>query len=108
MQSVPRHHFPASNGQNGLPFLGTRFSAQALREAVNGQIIHTNDEVVIDFKDVSISHSFADELVGVLLMRHGPDVLTRLVFKHCTDSVKATIEFVVADRYDEYVRTRAH
>jgi hypothetical protein len=108
MQSVSRHFFPASKGQNGLSFLGTRLSAQALREDVDAQIIHTKDDVVIDFADVSISHSFADELVGVLLMRHGPDVLARLVFKHCTDSVKATIEFVVADRYDEYIRTRAH
>jgi len=57
---------------------------------------------------VNISQSFADELVGALLLRQTPAVLERLVFKGCSDSVKAVIEFVVADRYDEYVRTRSH
>lgn len=90
-----------------LPFLGTRFVARQLREQVEALLAQAS-EVELDFAGVSISQSFADELVGMLLLSHSPAVLERLVFKGCSDSVKAVIEFVVADRYDEYVRTRSH
>ena len=91
----------------GLPFLGTRFAARQLREQVEVLLAQAS-EVELNFTGVSISQSFADELVGMLLLVHTPAVLERLVFKNCSDSVKAVIEFVVADRYDEYVRTRSH
>ena len=91
----------------GLPFLGTRFVARQLREQVEVLLAQAS-EVELNFAGVSISQSFADELVGMLLLSHSPAVLERLVFKACSDSVKAVIEFVVADRYDEYARTRSH
>jgi hypothetical protein len=91
----------------GLPFLDTRLFARQLREQVEEFLAQTR-EVELNFTGVNISQSFADELVGVLLLTHSPEVLDRLVFKGCSDSVKAVIEFVVADRYDEYVRTRSH
>ena len=62
----------------------------------------------VDFSGISVSQSFADELLGPLLLTMRPDILHRLVFLGCNDSVKAAIEFVVADRYDEFVRTRSH
>ena len=96
-----------SSAHPGLPFLGTRHVARGLRDQVEVLLAQSPD-VELDFTGVNISQSFADELVGVLLLRHTPAVLERLVFKGCSDSVKAVIEFVVADRYDEYVRTRAH
>ena len=91
----------------GLPFLGTRLVARRLREQVEVLLAQAS-EVELNFAGVNISQSFADELVGVLVLSHTPAVLERLVFKGCSDSVKAMIEFVVADCYDEYVRTRSH
>ena len=96
-----------SSVNGGLPFLATRLVARESREKVE-ELLAQSEEVELNFTGVNVSQSFADELVGVLLLRHSPAVLERLVFKSCSDSVRAVIEFVVADRYDEYVRTRSH
>ena len=96
-----------SSVRAGLPFLGTRLVARELREKVEVLLAKLR-EVELNFAGVNVSQSFADELVGVLLLRQSPAVLERLVFKGCSDSVRAVIEFVVADRYYEYVRTRSH
>lgn len=106
--SATRHHVLISSRADGLSFLGTRPRAQALREEVARLLGAGQDDVQVDFTGVAVSQSFADELLGPLLLQSGPDVLTRLVFTGCSDSVKAAIEFVVADRYDEFVRTRSH
>ena len=90
-----------------VPFLGTRVRARELREKLE-VLLANAAEVEVNFSGVTVSQSFADELVGVMLLQHGPDILTRLVFKGCSNSVKGLIEFVVADRYDEYMATRAH
>ena len=90
-----------------LPFLGTRAHERGLRFQLEEQLAEST-EVEVSFDGVTISQAFADELVGVMLLQHGPDILKRLVFKGCSDSVKGLIEFVVADRYDEYMATRAH
>ena len=90
-----------------VPFLGTRVRARELRDELEVMLANAT-EVEINFSGVTISQSFADELVGVMLLQHGPDILKRLVFKGCSNSVKGLIEFVVADRYDEYMATRAH
>jgi hypothetical protein len=93
--------------QGGLPFVGTRLAAHDLRSRLE-QLLAANVEVEIDFTGVRVSQSFADELIGLALLRHGPDVLQKVIFKGCSDSVRAVIEFVITDRYDEYIRTRAH
>lgn len=96
-----------SSSHTGLPFLGTRLIARQLREQVE-VLLAQAQEVELNFAGVNISQSYADELIGILVLSHTPAVLERLVFKGCSDSVRAMIEFVVADRYDEYVRTRSH
>jgi hypothetical protein len=88
-------------------FLGSRDLALQIRSEVEF-LLNNGHEVEINFSKIAISHSFADELVGVLLLQKGPDVLQRIVFKDCVDSVKAAIQFVVADRYDQFIKTRAH
>lgn len=88
-------------------FLGTCVRARDLREKLE-VLLANAAEVEVNFYGVTVSQSFADELVGVMLLQHGPDILTRLVFKGCSNSVKDLIEFVVADRFDEYMATRAH
>lgn len=91
----------------GIRFIGSRERAREMRQEVE-QMLAESGEAVLDFSDIQVGQSFVDELVGVLLLVRGPEVLEHLVFKSCSPNVRAAIEFVVADRYDEYVRTRAH
>src|SRR4030067_1165982 len=69
-------------------FLGSRFRARELREEVE-QLLARADEVVLDFTGMkSATQSFIDELVGVLVLRHGPDIVQRLGFKGCTEKTQ--------------------
>ncbi len=87
--------------------VGARVTAMPLREQVEGVLLQ-GGEVVFDFTAVEATQSFIDELIGVLILRHGPDVLDRLIFKSCSDDVRAIIEFVAADRCDQYIKTHTH
>lgn len=87
--------------------VGARAIAMPLREQVE-EALAQSIEVVFDFSAVEATQSFIDELVGVLILRHGPDVLDRLVFKSCSDDVRAIIEFVAADRCDQYIQSHSH
>jgi hypothetical protein len=55
-----------------------------------------------------VTQSFVDELIGRVVLQNGPDVLQHLVFKACSDDVRAIIEFVVSDRVDQYIKTHSH
>ncbi|MBI3148365.1 MAG: STAS-like domain-containing protein [Betaproteobacteria bacterium] len=87
--------------------VGARSTAAPLREQVE-EALAGGGEMVFDFSKVEATQSFIDELVGVLILRHGPDVLARLVFKSCSDDVRAIIEFVAADRCDQYIKAHSH
>ena len=87
--------------------VGARASAMPLRERVE-EMLAQGTEIVFDFSAVEATQSFIDELVGVLILRHGPDVLGRLIFKSCSDDVRAIIEFVAADRCDQYIKNHSH
>ncbi len=87
--------------------VGTRLTAMPLRAQVEGALAQ-GAEVVFDFSSVEATQSFIDELAGVLILRHGPDVLDRLIFKSCSDDVRAIIEFVAADRCDQYIKSHSH
>lgn len=86
---------------------GTRTSATPLREQAE-MALAQGYEVVFDFTGIEVTQSFVDELVGALILRHGPDVLDRLVFKSCSDDVRAILEFVAADRCDQFVEAHSH
>lgn len=86
---------------------GTRASATPLREEAE-MALARDYEVVFDFAGVEVTQSFVDELIGALILRHGPDVLDRLVFKSCSDDVRAILEFVAADRCDQFVKAHTH
>lgn len=88
--------------------VGARLTAMPLREQVEEILVQEGAEVVFDFTSVEATQSFVDELVGALILRYGPDVLSRLIFKSCSDNARAIIEFVAADRCDQYVKTHSH
>lgn len=83
-------------------------AAAPVREELEITLAQVGAEVILDFSGISTTQSFVDELVGVLVLRHGPDILSRIVFKGCSDDVRAIIEFVVADRCDQYIKQRSH
>ena len=90
------------------PFLGSRFRARELREEVE-QLLRHADEVVLDFTGMkSATQSFIDELVGVLVLQHGPDVVQRLVFKGCADDIKEILSFVVSSRTEDLLAKNRH
>ena len=86
---------------------GSRAFAQPLREQAEIALAR-GFEVSFDFSGIEVTQSFVDELIGTLILRQGPDVLETLVFKSCSDDVRAIIEFVAADRCDQYLKTHTH
>ncbi len=89
-------------------FLGSRFRARELREELE-QLLGRADEVVLDFTGMkSATQSFVDELVGVLILKHGPDIIQRLVFKGCAEDIKEIIGFIVSSRTDDFKRKNQH
>lgn len=86
----------------------SRMVAAPVREEVEINLSQVGAEVVLDFSGISATQSFVDELIGVLVLRHGPDILSRIVFKGCSGDVRAIIEFVVADRCDQYIKSNTH
>lgn len=106
-KSEKRKLYRLSDNVHNSAFMGSRIRALKIREDLE-QALLKNPEVEIDFANINIGQSFADELIGVLVLKHGPDILRKLIFKNCSDIVKTTIQFVVTDRYDEFIRKRAH
>lgn len=89
-------------------FLGSRYLARVLRKELE-RLLACAEEVVLDFAGMkSATQSFIDELVGVIVLSHGPDIVRRLVFKGCADDIKQILSFVVASRSEDFVRKNQH
>jgi hypothetical protein len=88
-------------------FAGARATAASVREHAE-VLLARGHEVVFDFAGIDVTQSFVDELVGRLILQDGPDVLDRIVFKNSSDDTRAIIEFVVADRADQYLKAHSH
>jgi hypothetical protein len=93
------HLQPLAKGR----LVGMRSTASPLRAEVE-QAISLGADVVLDFGGLDATQSFVDELVGMAILRHGPDILGRMEFKNCTESVRAIVRFVAADRADQYCK----
>lgn len=87
--------------------IGARTSAVPLRLQVEDTLAK-GYEVVFDFSGVEVTQSFVDALIGELVLKRGPEVLAQMVFKSCSDEVRAIIEFVAADRVDQYRKANSH
>ena len=98
-----RQIYQISKRAQSNQFLGSRDLALQIRSEVES-LLAAGHEVEINFSNIAISHSFADELVGVLLLQNGPAIMEKIIFKDCVDSVKALIQFVVADRHEDLLR----
>ena len=87
--------------------IGARETAVPLRLPIEEALAGGGD-LVFDFSGVEVTQSFVDALIGRLILTRGPAVLDQLVFKSCSDDVRAIIEFVVTDRADQYLKAHSH
>jgi len=85
----------------GLHLLGTRHSAKVIRRQLVAAL-ELEESVELDFDRVTVTQSFADELLGPLILERGHELLTRMRFKGCSDDVRAVLTFVVGQRLLDY------
>lgn len=71
--------------------VAARFNAAQLREQEETDLAQ-GFEVAFDFSGIEVAQSFINELVGVLILRHSPDILSGLIFKSCSDDVQTIID----------------
>lgn len=100
------HHIPLIQHASGR-MIGARESALLLRSQLE-EALASGADVIFDFARIEVTQSFIDELIGSLIRRFGPSILDKLIFKSCSDDVRAIIEFVAADRVDQYLKRNSH
>ena len=101
-----RTHIPLIQHASGR-MIGARESAIPLRLHIE-EALASGADVIFDFTGIAVTQSFIDALIGSLILKRGPNILEKLVFKSCSDDVRAIIEFVATDRADQYLKTHAH
>lgn len=58
--------------------------------------LEKNENIVLDFENIDgATQSFIHALISDLIRKYGNDVLDRIQFKSCNDTVKAIISIVV-------------
>lgn len=79
-----------------------RESARQFRAQVD-EAIEKQGNITFDLSDVrAISAGFADEMIGRLVVWHGPDILSRILFLRCQESVRSVLSYVANDRLQHY------
>lgn len=59
-------------------------------------ILEKGDDLILDFKNIeSVTQSFMHALISDLIRNYGIDILDRVNFANCNDTVKKVIEIVV-------------
>jgi hypothetical protein len=101
MASTCTATIPADLGPS-IFMLGTRDVAAPLRDKVERALDTSEGSVCVDFRELLVSHSFMDEFLGVMILRRGPVVLDRVIFRNCNDDVKAVVQLVASIRTQDY------
>lgn len=82
--------------------LGTREAAFPVRQQVERALDQSTLTVCVDFCGITVTQSFIDEFIGVLILRRGPSVLEQLAFRQCSEEVQAIIRFVASSRMRDF------
>lgn len=70
--------------------------ARELRIQIIIPALEKNEEVILDFKKVdAATQSFIHALISDLMRKYGSNVLDRLSFKSCNETVRKIIDIVV-------------
>ena len=76
--------------------------ARSLRLQEIEPALAAGDEVTVDFASVDLAtQSFIHALVSAVIRSSGPDVLDRVTFANCTETVRRVIEIVVEYSQDD-------
>ena len=86
--------------------MGIRALAVPIRHEAE-EAFQEGQEVVFDFSGVGVTQSFVDELIGAVILREGPSVLSKMLFKGCSDDVRAILRFVTSDRSEQFHQVTA-
>lgn len=77
-------------------FAENKDAARDIRVAELIPALERGEEVVLDFEGVdAATQSFVHALISDALRRHGADVLDRIAFKSCNETVRKIINIVV-------------
>lgn len=82
------------------PIVGTfgenKDKARDIRLSLITPILESGEDITLDFEGVdSITQSFCHALLSELIRNYGIDVLDRISFANCSDTVSRIIEIVV-------------
>lgn len=91
----------SENHNDAVATLSRRQRAKAARIEIEDHLAH-GGMVELDCSSTDATQSFMDELVGILVLERGPNVLDLLRFRGCSRDMKAIINFVVSDRALQY------
>jgi len=82
--------------------LGQRHSARPIR-ALIVTALNADHPITLNFKGISATQSFTDELIGQLILERGPNILKLISFKGCSMEMRGIITFVIKDRTHQYL-----
>jgi hypothetical protein len=70
--------------------------ARDIRRQVIVPALKENEEVVLDFQGVNgATQSFIHALISEILREYGPEILERVTFKSCNNTIRQIITIVV-------------
>jgi hypothetical protein len=81
-----------------------RDRAASVREELDMKIAD-GFSVELNFEGVEATQSFIDELIGIVVLERGVEVLGKLTFRKCSSDMKAIINFVVSDRALQHAKS---
>jgi hypothetical protein len=83
-------------------FAENKDAARDLRLEEIEPALRAGEDVTIDFAGVELAtQSFVHALVSAVIRSFGPDILDRVLFANCSDTVKGVVEIVVEYSQDD-------
>ncbi len=78
------------------PFAENKDLAREIRMKKIIPALKKGDEVILDFENIdSVTQSFIHALISDVIRTHGSDVLDKISFKSCNETVQKIISIVV-------------
>lgn len=83
----------------GFDFLGSRDSGEKLRNRII-ELLEGNDKVILDFLGIDrISHSFADEVFGLLFVYRDLDYIKQhIALQNAQENIRNMANLVIKER----------
>lgn len=77
-------------------FAENKDAARQIREDYLLPVLKKSEIIVLDYEKVdSTTQSFTHALITEAIRVHGSDILDKIIFKNCNDSVRQIIEIVI-------------